>query len=78
KVVIDLFHLAAAEVATIRTRYRIKAGGDLKLKGAPVIFNGVQAEPLKNVELEPNRFGIAVTIEGTTGVIVDWEVHYEV
>ena len=78
KVVVDLSDLAAAEVATIRTYYRIKSGGVARLKGAPVIFAGVQAEPLKNIELEPNRFGIVVTIEGTTGVVVDWEVHYEV
>ena len=78
KVVVDLSDLAGGEVATIRTRYRIKDGGTARIKGAPVIFAGVQAEPMKNVELEPNRFGIAVTIEGTTGVVVDWEVHYEV
>jgi len=76
KVVIDLSDLAGGETATIRTYYRIKAGGVARLKGAPVIFNGVQAEPLKNIELEPNRFGIVVTIEGTTGVVVDWEAHY--
>ena len=78
KVVIDLSDLAGGEVATIRTRYRIKSGGTARLKGAPVIFNGVQAEPLKNVELEPNRFGIVVTIEATAAVEIDWEVHYEV
>jgi len=78
KVVVDLSDLAGGETATIRTRYRIKSGGTARLKGAPVIFNGVQAEPLKNVELEPNRFGCSVTIEGTTGVVVDWEAHYEV
>jgi len=77
KVVVDLSDLDVAEVAIIRTYYRIKSGGDLKLKGAPTIFNGVQAEPLKNIELEPNRFGVKVTIDGTTGVDVDWEVHYE-
>jgi len=78
KVVIDLSDLEAGEVATIRTRYRIKSGGTARLKGAPVIFSGVQAEPLKDIDLEPNRFGCSVTIEATTGVVVDWEAHYEV
>ena len=78
KVVIDLSDLAGGETAIVRTYYRIKSGGDLKLKGAPVNFAGVQAEPLKNIELEPNRFGISVTIEGSAGVVCDWEVHYRV
>lgn len=77
-VTIDLSDLAGGETATVRVRYRIAPGGVARLKGAPVIFNGVQAEPHKDIELQPNRFGVAVTIEGTTGVVVDWEVHYEV
>jgi len=78
KVVVDLSDLAGGETATLRTYYRIKSGGVARLKGAPVIFNGVQAEPMKDIELEPNRFGIVVTIEATVGVIFDWEVHYGV
>jgi len=77
KVVIDLSDLEAGEVAIIRTYYRIKSGGTARLKDE-VTFNGVQAQPMKNVELEPNRFGCSVTIEATTGVVVDWEAHYEV
>lgn len=77
KVVIDLSDLAGGETATIRTYYRIKSGGTARLKDE-VIFNGVQDLPMKNIELEPNRFGIIVTIEGTAGVVYDWEAHYEV
>ena len=77
-VTIDLSDLAGGETATIRTYYRIKTGGAARLKGAPVIFNGVQTEPHKDIELQPNRFGLEVTIAGTTGVIVDWEVFYNV
>ena len=76
KVVIDLFDLDVAESATIRTYYRIKSPGTARLKDE-VIFNGVQAEPMKNIELEPNRFGCSVTIEATAGVVVDWEAHRE-
>jgi len=75
-VTVDLSDLALGEIATIRTYYRITAGGTARLKGAPVIFNGVQAEPMKDIELQPNRFGLEVTIDGTTGVVVDWEVFY--
>lgn len=77
-VTIDLSDLALGEVATVRTRYRIAPGGALELKGAPVIFAGVQAEPLKDIVLQPNRYGIQVTLDGTTGVVVDWSVFYEV
>lgn len=77
-VTIDMSDLAAGEVATVRTRYRIEAGGAPELKGAPVIFAGVQTEPLKDVELKPNRFGLEVTIEATAAVVFPWEVHYEV
>ena len=76
-VTIDLSDLAGGEVATIREYYRIKSGGTTRLKDE-VIFNGVQDEPMKDVGLEPNRFGIEVTIEATAGVIIDWEVHYGV
>jgi len=77
-VTIDMSDLAGGEVATIRTYYRIRALGALELKGAPVIFNGVQAEPLKDITLQPNRFGVQVTIEATAAVEFDWEVFYGV
>jgi len=77
-VTIDMSDLAGGEVATVRARYRIEAGGALELKGAPVIFAGVQAEPLKDIELTPNRFGCSITIEATAAVVFPWEVHYEV
>ena len=78
-VTIDMSDLAGGEVATVRVRNRIAAPpAALELKGAPVIFNGVQAEPLKDIELKPNRFGVQVTIEATVAVVFPWEVHYEV
>ena len=39
-------NIPGGETATVRVRNRIEAAGALELKGAPVIFNGVQAEPL--------------------------------
>jgi len=76
-VTINMSDLAGGETATVRVRNRIEAAGALELKGAPVIFNGVQAEPLKDIELTPNRFGCSITIEATAGVVFPWEVHYE-
>ena len=75
-VVINLSDLDVAEVAIARTYYRINDVGDMELKGE-AIFNGVQSYPLKDIELEPNRFGVAVTIEATVGVVIVWEVHRE-
>ncbi|MBA7681801.1 hypothetical protein ES703_90141 [subsurface metagenome] len=76
KVMIDFSDLDVGEVATVRTYYRIKSGGDLKLKDE-LEFAGVQDRPLINIELEPNRFGIEVTIEATAAVVFDWEVLYK-
>ena len=74
-VTIDMSDLAAGETATVRVRKRINAAGALEIIGPPVIFAGVQAEPLKDIELQPNRFGCSVTIEGTAAVIYEWEIH---
>jgi len=76
-VTIDTSDLAGGETITIRVRKRIRDGGALGLIGAPVIFAGVQAERMKDIILQPNRFGVIVTIEGTAGVVYEWEVHYK-
>jgi hypothetical protein len=79
KVQIDFFEQTAAETVVIRTYYRIKSGGTPRLK-SEVTFAGVVSPPLKNIELEPNRFGIVVTIERTAGIAkdYDWCVFYRV
>jgi len=77
-VTIDMVDLAGGETATVRVRKRIRDGGVGRLIGPPVIFNGVQAEPHKDIILQPNRFGVVVTIEGTAGVVYEWEVFYGV
>jgi len=77
KIMIDLTPMTAAETVVIRTYYRIKSTGNLILKDE-VTFTGVQDEPLKNIELEPNRFGVRVSIERTAGADFgyDWEALY--
>jgi hypothetical protein len=77
KVVIDFTEQTAAESTVVRLYYRIKEGGGYILKGE-TLFDGVQDPELKDVVLDPNRFGIKVTIERTAGAAkdYDYEVHY--
>lgn len=67
----------ATETIVVRTYYRIYPGGNL-IKKDEVTFAGVQDPALKNIELEPNRYGIRVTMERTAGNAryYDWEVIY--
>lgn len=78
KVLIDTTNNTAAETIVIKVYYRIISGGGPILKDT-VSFAGVQAVPLKNIDLEPNRFGILVTLQRTAGGIMtyDYEVFYE-
>jgi hypothetical protein len=77
-VLIDTTLMALADTIVIRESYRIISGGAYVLKDT-VSFTGVQAIPLKNIELEPNRFGILVTIQRTAGADHNYpyEVFYE-
>jgi len=78
KIMIDLTPMTATETVVVRTYYRIKSGGALRLKDE-VEFTGIQDPPLINVELEPNRFGVRVSIERTAGddLAYDWEALYK-
>lgn len=78
KVMIDFTNQTAAETIVVRTYYRIKSGGNY-IKKDEVTFAGAQDPDLINVELEPNRFGVKVTMERTAGGIktYDWEVLYK-
>ena len=69
----------AAETIVIREYYRTAPGGAY-LRHDTLTFAGVIAEEEITVDLDPNRFGVKVTIEKTAGVnrAYDWEVHYKV
>jgi hypothetical protein len=73
---LDLTTLAALESVTIRTHYRIAPLPAGLILFDEVVFAGVQAIPGKNIDLEPNRYGIQVTLERTAGVARNhnWEV----
>ncbi len=72
---IDCTTMLAGDVTVLRTYYRIAAGGNL-IKKDQVTLNGAQDPDLKNIILEPNRYGVQVTLEQTAGVNRDyyWEV----
>jgi len=72
---IDCTTMLAGDVTVLRVYYRIAAGGNL-IKKDEVTLNGAQDPDLKNIILEPNRYGVQVTLEQTAGVNRDynWEV----
>lgn len=80
KVRIDFSNQTAAETVVVRTYYRISpAVGANLIKKDEVTFAGVQDPALINVELEPCRYGIRVSMERTAGGAkdYDWEVLYK-
>jgi uncharacterized membrane protein len=81
---IDLTNMLAADDLTIRIYERIVPGGNL-IRGDVMNYAGVQTvepvSPLKTISLDPNRFGIQVTIDenGASGhVVCPWAIAYEV
>jgi len=83
KVQISLANLTAAETVRIRTYYRIFPGtaanfATEKEKKDGLTFAGVQDPALINVELEPNRYGVEVTIQRLAGGAVGcrWAAFY--
>jgi len=77
KVQIDFTNNTAAETIRIRVYYRIAGWGNYVMKDE-MVFAGVQSPALKNVELEPNRHGIRVTLQRLAGGAqnYDWAVFY--
>ena len=76
---IDMTNQTATETVVLRTYYQINPAGALVLQDT-VTYAGVVSPELINIDLEPNRYGVAVTIQRTViGVdrVYDWEVHYE-
>ena len=69
----------AAETITIKEYYRIESGGALLLHDS-VTYAGVIAMEVITVHLDPNRFGVEVTLLLDAGETKDylWEALYEV
>ena len=77
---VDFTDHTATETIVLRTYYRITAGVAAPILQDTVTFIGLVSPPLINVELEPNRFGVRVTIEKTAGTNrdYDWTSFYEI
>ena len=74
---IDFTNQTAAETVVVRVYYRINPTVVAMVLKDEVAFVGLQDPELKNVDLEPNRFGVQVTIENTAGgpaIAYDWAV----
>lgn len=76
---IDMTNQTATETVDLKVYYRIINGGNMILQSKET-FVGDKDPDLINVDLEPNRYGIRITIQNTAvGVhrAYDWEVFYE-
>jgi len=76
---IDFTNQTAAETVTIRTYYRMLAGG-LPILQDTLVFAGVVSPEKVTIALDPNRFGVEVTMQSDAddGLTYDWEAFYEV
>lgn len=77
---VNFWNQTATETVILRTYYRIAVLGAMALQDE-VTYAGAQDPELINIDLEPNRYGIMVTIEhtvGETNQAYDWEAFYEV
>jgi len=75
---LDFTNHTAGETVVIKVHYRIAAGG-VHIEQSTTTFAGLVSPELINIDLEPNRYGIKVTIQKTVGTnrAYDWEVFYE-
>jgi len=79
---IDFTNQTAAETTVVKHYKRMKSGGAMVSKTAPTTYAGIVADPkVRTITLQPNRFGIKVTIQRTAiGVDRDYdhEAYYKV
>ena len=75
---VNFWNQTATETVILRTYYRIAVGGAMALQDE-VTYAGAQDPELINIDLEPNRYGVMITIEHTVGTnrAYDWEIFYE-
>jgi len=77
---IDFTNHTAGETVVVREYYQIKAGVPAPILQTETTYAGAVDPPLINIDLQPNRFGVKVTIEKTAGAnrAYDWEAFYEI
>ena len=76
---LDCTNQTATETVVIRTYYRIAPAGAYVLQDTLTYVGAISPE-LVNIDLEPNRYGIRVTLELTAGTNREytWEVCYKI
>lgn len=76
---IDCTAHTAGETIVLRTYYRVKSGGNYIVQTLTT-HAGAISPALLNITLEPNRYGVKLTIEKTGGTnrAYDYAVFYEV
>lgn len=83
KVKIDTREMTWGDTTIVKWWERIESGGDWVEKDEEE-FDGPQdivpLSPMKNIHLEPNRFGIKITLEQKAGTLRDypWEWFYNI
>jgi len=77
---IDCTAHTAGETIVVRTYYDIEPGGAGLLLHDTLTYAGAIDPPIITIDLDPNRYGVAVTIEKTAGTnrAYVWEVFYEI
>ena len=77
---IDCTVHTATETIVIREYYDVAPGGAGLLLHDTVTYAGAIAPPIITIDLDPNRYGVAVTIEKTVGTnrAYPWEALYEI
>lgn len=76
---IDFSNHTVTETVVVRVYYRIAPAGVLLIQDE-VSYAGPVSPPMLNIDLEPNRYGIEVTMEKTVGTnrAYDWTAMYKV
>lgn len=69
----------AGETIILRTYYQEAAGVPARILQNETTYAGLISPELLSIDLDPNRFGVSVTIEKTAGAnrAYPWEVFYE-
>ena len=70
----------ATETIVIRLYYDNAPGGAGLILADEVTYAGVISPPMLIIDLDPNRYGVSVTIEKTVGTnrAYPWDVSYEI
>jgi len=68
----------AGETLIVRLYYDNAPGGAGLILVDEVTYVGAIDPPMIVIDLDPNRYGVAVTIEGDGANAYPWDVHYEI